>query len=168
MRDSPTIPPAYPFFAQPRPLHTGTPRGRGPATQRVSLFKKFSSSPQRETAGSKSPFDTHVVRTKSCSYFDRQTFLAAQRPVLNRALDPHLQPRCREREEQASVQVNVHLVAESLQSARPPSETQPSTRRLMFAGAPIPDGDVELHLVGQPRSHLRNVASLSVLEVPGV
>ena len=38
-------------------------------------------------------------------------------------------------------------------------------RRLMFPGAPIPDRDVELHLVGQPRPHLRNVASLSVLLV---
>ena len=62
---------------------------------------------------------------------------------MNRALDAYLQPKCREREEQANVQVNVHLVAESLQSARPPSETQPS-RRVMFAGAPIPDRDVEL------------------------
>ena len=63
--------------------------------------------------------------------------------------------------------MNVHLVAESLQSARPPSETQaqPSKRRLSVCWSPIPDGDVELHLVGQPRPHLRNVASLSVLLV---
>ena len=34
---SSTIPPAYPFFAQSRPLLTGHPRGRHPATQQTLI-----------------------------------------------------------------------------------------------------------------------------------
>ena len=37
MEGSSTIHPAYPFFAQPRPLLTGPPRGRDPATQHIMI-----------------------------------------------------------------------------------------------------------------------------------
>ena len=36
-RPPPPFPPPYPFFAQPRPLLTGPPRGRDPATQQILI-----------------------------------------------------------------------------------------------------------------------------------